>query len=119
MNLRMAGRNLGILGAGAAAGAGGLALAQFLAEQAVPITGAAMPDSYWEANAAVPGNSWVLPHQATEHAVGDARWQYPFFRADLVRAGLLPSEAPAGNPAEIRLPKGMSVLQAIEEGVIR
>ena len=76
----------------------------------------------WERSAAIPGNSWILPDQYTQHRTGnesDLDWQYPFFRQDLADAGLLPREAPPGTPAEIRLPVGVSVLEAIETGLIR
>ena len=79
------------------------------------------PD-WWERNAAIPGNTWILPNQAAQHRVGsraELEWQYPFFRQDLVDAGLLSPQAPQGSPKTLTLPDGMSVLQAIEAGVIR
>ena len=79
------------------------------------------PD-WWEQNAAMPGNTLVLPDQGTQHSARDRAeldWQYPFFRQDLVDAGLLPRQAPPGAPAEIQLPPGVSVLKAIEAGLIR
>ena len=78
------------------------------------------PD-WWDKQAAKPGNTWVLPSQGTEHRspTGNLNFQYPFFRSDLVEAGLLPAEAPPGNPREITLPPGMSVVDAIRAGVLR
>lgn len=79
------------------------------------------PD-WGERNAAIPGNTWILPNQAAQHRAesqAELEWQYPFFRQDLVDAGLLPSQAPQDSPKTLKLPDGMSVLQAIEAGVIR
>lgn len=78
--------------------------------------------NWWSQNAVLPGNTWILPSQATQHETGDPaelNWQYPFFRQDLVDAGLLPQQAPLGAPKEIEVPQGMSVLKAIEAGLIR
>lgn len=81
----------------------------------------------WESRAAVPGNTWILPSQGTQHRTGNPAelvwqypfWQYPFFRQEMVDAGLLPPVPSPGNPKELRLPDGVSVLQAIEAGLIR
>ena len=76
----------------------------------------------WDRRAAIPGNTWILPHQGTQHETGNQAeldWQYPFFRDQLVREGLLPAKPPIGAPKELQLPPGMSVLQAIQAGVIR
>lgn len=82
----------------------------------------AQGDPYWfERRAAIPGNTWILPDQQTQHRRGpdDLDWQYPFFRGDLVAAGLLPAKAPPGNPSRLEVPAGMSVFEAIKAGVIR
>ena len=74
----------------------------------------------WDELAGRPGNAFILPDQSTQQKRGgpELDWQYPFFRSDLVEAGLLPAEAPEGNPKEIRVPPGMSVLEAVRSGYI-
>ena len=78
-------------------------------------------DNWWDEEAALPGNTWIFPNQEVEHksSRGLPDFQYPFFRSALVQAGLLPARAPEGSPKSIRIPEGMSVLDAIEKGVIR
>lgn len=85
---------------------------------------AAGPSAYWRQMKSIPGNTFILPDQTAQHRAdaGPGRgvdWQYPFFRSDLVEAGLLPPQAPANSPAEIAIPPGMTVLQAIQAGLIR
>ena len=129
--MRVAGQALAAAGIGAGLGAGGLALVQHLAEQGVPEAAPLQmpkPSStptvsngldWFERNKAIPGNSFVLPHHETQHEAGMFGWQYPFFRQDLVDAGVLPAKAPAGNPGTIYLPPGVTVLDAIRSGLIR
>ena len=128
--MRTAGQALAAAGIGAGLGAGGLALVQHLAEQATPEVLLEMPKpsstptvsnglGWVDRNRAIPGNSFVFPHNATQREAGMADWQYPFFRQDLVDAGVLPAKAPAGNPETIELPPGVTVLDAIRSGLIR
>lgn len=82
----------------------------------------AIRSGLWDSEAWKPGNPWILPHQATQRDRGgdiEIELQYPFFRSRLVEMGLLPSSAPQGTPKEVSLPRGMSVLDAIQAGVIR
>lgn len=123
--LRMAGS---ILGIGALGAGGALAANALVDDETDPTTQGVVvvpngPD-WFEQNKAIPGNSWIYPHQGTQHDTGnpaELEWQYPFFRQDLVVAGLLPENPPpgAGMPIEIDLPPGLSVLEAIERGVIQ
>lgn len=128
--LRMAGSILGVgaLGAGGALAADALAyddmdrLAQGMTDPAKRHQTVPSGPNWFDQNKAIPGNSWISPDQGTQHDTGNPAeldWQYPFFRQDLVDAGLLPANAPPGTPAEIDLPAGLSVLEAIERGVIR
>jgi len=76
---------------------------------------------WYERQSAIPGNAFILPDQRTQHRRGEAdlEWQYPFFRQDLVKAGLLPERAPSVGAERIKIPTGMSVFEAIKVGLIR
>jgi hypothetical protein len=63
----------------------------------------------------------ILPDQGTQRERGgaDLEWQYPFFRSDLIAAGLLPANSkPASKEKSISLPSGVSVLEAVQAGLI-
>lgn len=130
--LRMAGSILGVgaLGVGGALAANALAhdetdsIAQGVIDPARRTQTVPNGPDWFEQNQAIPGNSWIYPNQGAQHDTGnpaELEWQYPFFRQDLVDAGLLPANPPpgAGMPIEIVLPAGLSVLEAIERGVIQ
>ena len=76
---------------------------------------------FQEAKAPV-DDQMIFPNQATQHARGgaDLDWQYPFSRGELVKAGLLPVDStPAAGGEDIHLPRGLSVFEAIQMGLIR
>lgn len=64
----------------------------------------------------------IFPNQRTQHERGEADlvWQYPFRRSELVKAGLLPAGSVSMAGAQsIELPRGVSVFEAIQAGIIR
>lgn len=59
------------------------------------------------------------PETQLERGGADLEWQGPFFRSDLIAAGLLPANSkPASKEKSISLPSGVSVLEAVQAGLI-